>query len=52
MYGHMQAIDRLLESGAKTVVITSVEVEDIPGKLVLLAKNRNGRPTTRLGYLQ
>jgi pyridoxal/pyridoxine/pyridoxamine kinase len=36
-----QAIDNLLEKGAKTVVITSTEVEE--GKLVLLAKNRDGK---------
>lgn len=39
-YSVLQAIEKLLESGAKTVVITSTEVEE--GKLVLLAKNKNG----------
>lgn len=39
----MKAIDKLLDSGAKTVVITSIEVENLPGKLVLLAKNNSGK---------
>ncbi len=33
----------MLDSGAKTVVITSIEVESLPGKLVLLAKNNSGK---------
>lgn len=37
-----KAINKLLESGAKTVVVTSIEVEDVPGKLILLAKNKAG----------
>ena len=39
----MQAIDRMLSSGAKSVIITSTELESTKGKLVLLAKNRNGK---------
>ena len=38
----MQAIDKMLSSGAKSVIITSTELETAKNKLVLLAKNRNG----------
>jgi len=39
----LQAIDQMLSSGAKSVIITSTELESTKGKLVLLAKNRNGK---------
>ena len=39
----LQAIDRMLSSGAKSVIITSTELESTKDKLVLLAKNRNGK---------
>ena len=32
----------MLSSGAKSVIITSTELETAKNKLVLLAKNRNG----------
>ena len=38
----VQAIDQMLSSGAKSVIITSTELETAKNKLVLLAKNRNG----------
>ena len=38
----MQAIDQMLSSGAKSVIITSTELETAKNKLVLLAKNKNG----------
>jgi len=37
-----QAIDVLLSRGAEAVIITSVETQNLPGKLVLLAKNQKG----------
>lgn len=43
LFVNVKAIDKLLESGTKTVVITGVEVEDVPRKLVLLAKNKSGK---------
>ncbi len=43
---YIQAIDKLLSYGAKTVVITSTEVENMPGKLILMAKNKNGKYIT------
>ena len=39
----LQAIDRMLSSGAKSVIITSTELESTKAKLVLLAKNRKGK---------